>query len=173
VGLSRELEDRIAREIDVLGYELIKIETFFLGRRTVLRIFIDRPDGGVTIDDCVRATKALSLVLDGEETMPGPYNLEISSPGLERPLTKPEHFGRFLGERARVEFLGEGEGRATSIGAITSASGTSITISVEGTEHTIPFERILKASLHPEDERVSKPEPAKGKKRGRHSGKRL
>jgi len=173
VALDKELEERIVRELDALGYEVVKIETMFLGRRSVLRIFIDRPDGGVTLDDCVRATKALSLLLDSSEAMPGPFNLEISSPGSARPLTKLAHFERCIGERARVEYRSEDGRTVTGIGAITGARSDAVSISVEGTERIIPFESILKANLHPEDRGNAEDGCTRRRRRGRGSGKRL
>jgi ribosome maturation factor RimP len=173
VELDKELEERIERELDSMGYELVKIEGGFSGRRQVLRIFIDRSDEGVTVDDCVRATKTLSLILDGVETIPGPYNLEISSPGFARPLTKPAHFERFRGERARVEYFVEGGLKMTGVGAITGASDVAVTISIDGTARIIPFERILKANLHPEERGISMDGCAKKERRGKGSGKRL
>ena len=173
VELGKELEERIARELDSLGYELVKIETAFSGRRHILRVFIDRPHEGVTVDDCVRATKALSLVLDSTETIPGPFNLEISSPGFARPLTKPAHFERFRGEHARIEYVGEEGGKSTGVGAITCASDAAVTISIEGTERIIPFERILRANLYPEEQGASVSEFARRKRRDKRSGKRL
>jgi len=151
--LERELECFVSGELDALGYELVKLEAYFTGRRKTLRLFIDRPDGEVTIDDCVRATKALGLVLDGVATVPGPYNLEISSPGAARPLTKPAHFARFRGERARVEYLDEAGGKVTAVGTITGSSDEAVALTVDGIECVIAFEKILKANLKPEDRR--------------------
>ena len=168
--LDKELEARIASELGTLGYEVVMIETFSSGRRKVIKIFIDRADGGVTIDDCVRATRAVSLVLDGVEAIPGPYNLEISSPGFARPLTKRTHFERFRGERSRIEHVDEGKGKITDVGAITDVSETAVTLSVGGTERIIPFERILRANLSPEERGI----PGAGSpKKGKRAGKRL
>ena len=156
--LDAELGDLIERELDALGYELVKVESFSTGRRKTIRLFIDRPNGAVTIDDCVRVTKSLGLVLDGLESLPGPFNLEVSSPGSARPLTKPGHFARFRGERARVEYLGDEGDRRKVIARIIDSSETAIALSVDGIECSIPFEKILKANLHPEESSAQKPE---------------
>lgn len=168
--LAHELEELIVREITALGYELVKIEPFFSGRRKVLRIFIDRPDGGVRIEDCVRVTKALGLVLDGVETMPGPYNLEISSPGIARPLTRPEHFERFRGERARVEYLDDAGAKVTAVGNIAGASAATIILSVDGSERSIAFGKILKANLRPDEWGAAKPACPKKERRLKRPG---
>jgi len=170
---EKTLNELIEREIDVLGYELVKTEIFFSGRRKALRIFIDRPDAPVTIDDCVRVTKALGLVLDAAENVPGPYNLEISSPGSARPLTKPAHFARFRGERSRVEYLDDAGVKTTVIGPIAHASETAVTVSADGVDRVIPHERIVKANLHPADQGVREPEPRRQPRRGRRAGKRF
>lgn len=170
---DKNLTELIERELDVLGYELVKMEAFFSGRRKALRIFIDRPEVGVTIDDCIRVTKALGLVLDATETVPGPYNLEISSPGLARPLTKPAHFARFRGERSRVEYLDDAGIKDTAIGAIVDSSETAVTVSVDGVDRIIPHARIVKANLHPANQGVEEPETRRRPGHGRRAGKRF
>jgi ribosome maturation factor RimP len=171
--LDRELEELIGREVDSLGYELVKIEAFLSGRRKTIRIFIDRPDQPVTIDDCVRVSRALGFVLDGVETLPGPFNLEISSPGETRPLTKGAHFRRFRGERVRIEYLDPAGAKTTAIGTIDDADGETVTLSVDGSAPVIPLERILKANLHPAPAGGSKESRRVRRKRDRRRGERL
>jgi ribosome maturation factor RimP len=170
---DKELGELIERELDVLGYELVKMEALFSGRRKALRIFIDRPEATVTIEDCIRVTKALGLVLDATEKVPGPFNLEISSPGSARPLTKPAHFARFRGERSRVEYLDDAGVKTTAIGAIVDASETAVTVSADGVERIIPYAGIVKANLHPADQGLREPEPRRQPRHGRRAGKRF
>jgi ribosome maturation factor RimP len=170
---DKELRELIERELDALGYELVDVEAFFSGRRKALRIFIDRPEAGVNIDDCIRVTKALGLVLDATETIPGPYNLEISSPGFSRPLTKPAHFARFRGERSRVEYLDDALVKTTAIGPIADSSEEAVTVSVDGVDRVIPYARIAKANLHPANQGVQEPEGRRERRRGRRGGKRF
>ena len=146
---DKELSELVEREVSGLDYEMVKFETFFSGRRKLLRVFIDRTDG-VTIDDCVRVTKALGLVLDGFDALPGPYNLEVSSPGESRPLTKPEHFQRFVGKRARVEYREAGGNKTTAHGEIVAADADGVTVAMDGTPRRIPFDEIFRANLEPE-----------------------
>ena len=171
--LERELNDLIAGELERLGSELVKAEAHLSGRRGTIRLFIDRPDTTVTIDDCVRVTKALGLVLDGVDAIAGPYNLEVSSPGFSRPLTKPEHFERFRGERSRVEYLDQEGCKTTVIGTISGVAPTAITLSAAGVEHLIAYERILRANLHPEDQEEPVRERRRRERRRTRSGKRL
>jgi len=170
---GKELNDLVERELGVLGYELVKMEAFFSGRRKALRIFIDRPETPVTIEDCIRVTKALGLVLDAAETVPGPYNLEISSPGFARPLTKPAHFARFRGERSRVEYVDGAGVKATAIGPIADSSDTAVTVRVDGVDRDIPYAWIVKANLHPADQGAPEPENCRPTRRGRGAGKRF
>ena len=146
--MEERLNELVSRELDALEYELVKLETRMRGKRKVLRIFIDHPERNVTIDDCVRVTKAIGFVLDGEDLITGSYNLEVSSPGIDRPLTRPAHFLRFRGERVKLEHLVQGGGRETLIGDIVDADDDAVTISAGGLERTIAHGQITKANLH-------------------------
>ena len=87
---------------EALGYELVELEFHPQGRGGLLRIFIDRT-GGVTVDDCEKVSRQVSSVLDVEDPIPGAYTLEVSSPGLDRPLRKETDYVRFAGEQAKLE----------------------------------------------------------------------
>jgi ribosome maturation factor RimP len=167
MALDRTVEELITREVETLGYELVKIESSFPGRRGTLRVFIDRADAGISIEDCVRVTKSLGLALDGVDAMPGAYNLEVSSPGSYRPLAKRAHYEHFLGERARISYLGETGRRDTAIGAIAGADETAVMIRAEDGVRTIPYERILRANLQPDDGAHAEPERARRGRPGR------
>ena len=84
------------------GYEIVDVEQASQGNTRVIRVFLDRP-GGVTLQDCARFSRRLSDAMDMNQTVPGRYNLEVSSPGLERPLRTLEHVQRFSGARATVQ----------------------------------------------------------------------
>jgi ribosome maturation factor RimP len=151
----------VEKELDDLGFELVKLDMASLGRRTVLRVFIDDPETGVTLEDCVKATRVLGLALEGDEIMPGPYNLEVSSPGINRALSKPEHFIRFTGKEVKIEYSGEGGEKRTAIGIISAADGAAVTISSGSEELRIGMSRILRANLHGEKWEISKRENRK------------
>lgn len=170
---EKDLRELVERELDLLGYELVKVEAFFSGRRKALRIFIDRAEAPVTIDDCVRVTKALGLVLDAEETLPGPFNLEISSPGFARPLTKPAHFARFRGERSRVEYIDDEGKKTTAIGTIEDSSETEVVLAVDGATRVVPHERIVRANLDPAGGGREEPEGGRRPRGRKRAGKRF
>lgn len=99
--LEQRLTDLIDPTVTSLGCELLGLEFAGQGQHSRLRLFIDR-DGGVTVDDCERVSRQVSAVLDVEDPIRGHYALEVSSPGLDRPLFKPEHFARFIGHVVKV-----------------------------------------------------------------------
>lgn len=144
------LASLIEREVELLGYELVRLDLFRRGRRRVIRIFIDEPERSVTIEDCVRVTKSLGLVLDGSELMAESYNLEVSSPGIDRPLVKPEHFARFVGHGVRIEFTDAAGEKRTLTGEIGSLSGDDVIVRSDGVETSIPLAGIIRANLHGE-----------------------
>lgn len=144
------LNSVIEREVEMLGYELVRLDHAARGRRRVIRVFIDEPERGVTIDDCVRVTKALGLVLDASSLVQGPYNLEVSSPGIDRPLTRPEHFSRFAGHGARIEYADEAGAKRTVIGELAGVSGGVVKVVVEGVDTAVPLAAVIRANLHGE-----------------------
>ncbi len=155
------LEELIDSELAMIGYELVKLEASFATRRKILRIFVDRSDRAVTIDDCVEVTKIISLVLDAEDIIPGPYTLEVSSPGVDRPLTKPKHFKRFIGSTAKIEYQDEEKGKVKLTGEIVGADNSEVTIEVSGEKINVGYGSIIKANLKATDLEFPK---GKGKK---------
>ena len=93
---GEELGKLLEPTVERLGYELIDLELRLGGRQGMVRLFIDKPDG-IDLDDCERVSRAVSALLDVEDPVPVNYNLEVSSPGLDRKLTKVEHLQRFVG----------------------------------------------------------------------------
>jgi len=134
--------------LEKLGYELVDLE-YVPGRaHAILRVFIDRPEG-VGLDDCERASHELSALLDVEDPVPVGYTLEVSSPGLDRVLRKPEHFKRFVGERIWLELRAAREGRRRYTGRLDALRGESIELNVDGAMVSVPFAEISKARLAP------------------------
>ena len=165
VELDNRLEVIITDELDLLGFELVKLESSLTGRRRVLRLFVDHPERDVGVDDCVKISKAVGFVLDGENIIGEPYNLEVSSPGMNRPLVKEDHFRRFEGKTAKVVARGEGGAARTLIGRIDGVDGSDILLSIDGNEERIPLGSIVKANLHGE-----KWDVPSGKKRKKNKG---
>jgi len=148
--LDKRLENIIAEEIDLLGYELVKLESSLAGRKRVIRLFIDHPAREIGVDDCVRISKAVGFVLDGEDLIREAYNLEVSSPGMNRPLVKREHFERFAGKKAKVVSVSDGGETRTHIGRIVGMEGDELLLATGNGDVRIPFGSISKANLHGE-----------------------
>ncbi len=131
--------------IEGLGYEVVELE-FHSG---IVRVFIDRPEG-VTLDDCERVSRQVSGLLDVEDPIPGAYTLEVSSPGLDRPLRKTADFGRFAGQRARIELSLPLNGRRRFSGTLRGVERDEVLIELDGTLFRLPLAQIGKAHLVPE-----------------------
>jgi ribosome maturation factor RimP len=114
---------------DHLGIELVDVHWSGHGRGAVLRLVIDRPDGGVTLDDCERASNTASAVLDVNDPIDHPYRLEVSSPGAERPIRRPEEWTAAIGRRINVR-LREGDSELVLEGKLVSIAGNQAEIAV-------------------------------------------
>jgi ribosome maturation factor RimP len=136
----------LAKQVaDEHGVELFDIE--LLGRgKMLLRAFIDK-EGGVTLDDCERFSRSLSAILDVENPLPCSYTLEVSSPGLDRPLRDMKDFQKNSGKLARVITVEKIENQNFFIGRIKEAAHNLVTLTVSHREIAIPFEKISKAKL--------------------------
>jgi ribosome maturation factor RimP len=143
-----ELERLIEPAVEQLGYELSDLELKLGGRDGIVRVFIDKPDG-VDLSDCEIVSRQLSAVLDVEDPLPGHYRLEVSSPGLDRKLTKPEHFQRFLGETIRVKLRFPVDGRRNFRGVLRAADEEQIEVEVDGESHSLQIATIEYARLIP------------------------
>ena len=147
---SDELAALLEPTVEGLGYELADLEVKLGGRSGVVRVFIDQPDG-ITLDDCEKVSLAVSALLDVEDPLPGHYDLEVSSPGLNRKLTKPAHFERFAGEEVKVEMRFPIDGRKRFRGQLKASDTESILVVVDGEEHSLPIATIDTARLVPAD----------------------
>ena len=129
------------------GMEIIDIEFRREGGRTgrVLRLYLDK-EGGPNVDDISRVSRALSDVLDAENAIDTAYTLEVSSPGINRPLKRPEHFARFLGKRIRVRTRDMIEGRRSFLGTLSDVSNDKIVLAQDGRDYSIPFSMIEKSN---------------------------
>ena len=134
--------------IERLGYELTNLELKLGGRDGLVRIFIDK-EGGIDIDDCEAVSRQVSAILDVEDPLPGNYTLEVSSPGLDRALTKPAHFQRFMGEDVRIKLRFPLDGRRNFRGALKCADDEHIEVEVDGESHSLPLTTIESARLVP------------------------
>ena len=147
---SDELLELLEPSVERLGYEIADLEVKLGGKDGVLRVFIDKPDG-IDLDDCEKVSHAISALLDVEDPLPGHYNLEVSSPGLDRTLKKAEHFQRFIGEEVKVQMRFPIAGRKRFRGELSSSDDENIVVLVDGQSHTLPIATIDTARLVPAD----------------------
>ena len=143
-----ELTNLLEPTIEGLGYELSDLEAKSGGQNGVLRLFIDKADG-ISLEDCEKVSLAVSALLDVEDPLPGSYNLEVSSPGSDRTLTKPAHFERFTGETVKVQMRFPVEGRRRFRGKLVASDEENIVVEVDGVPHTLTISTIDSARLVP------------------------
>lgn len=151
---AEKVRTLIERVVAAEGFELVDVEHVVEHGKAVLRLFIDTvPPGtktrGVTVDDCQRVSRVVGDLLDVEDAVPGEYTLEVSSPGLFRPLTKPEHYARAMNERVKVKTFEKLEGRKVFVGILRKHEDGVVTIDVDGTEFRVPLTAVAKANLEP------------------------
>jgi ribosome maturation factor RimP len=129
------------------GMEIVDIEFRHEGSRggRVLRLYMDK-DGGPNVDDLSRVSRQLGELLDAQDTIDGAYTLEVSSPGINRPLKKPEHFLRFVGKRIRIRTRDLIDGRRSFLGILNEVAEGSVRLTQEGKQYWIPFSVIEKSN---------------------------
>ncbi len=151
------VSDLVEPIIDKLGFETVRIMTIG-NKNPTLQIMIERKDRkDLTVDDCAAVSREISVVLDEKDPIEGQYSLEVSSPGLDRPLTKEEHFKRFAGYEARIETMSEVDGRKRFKGKIIGLNQNRlIDFDMDGTEYHIPFDAVSKAKLILTEELLNK-----------------
>jgi len=154
--LVGEIQQAIRPLVEAEGYDLVLLE-LATGDK-VLRLYIDREDGTpVGINDCTQVSRWVSDVLDAEglsDRIPGTFNLEVSSPGLDRPLTRPKDFQRFVGSRAKVTtnmaVIEDNPDRRRFSGDLKAADENRVELEVDGQAVTIPYPAIERARLVPQ-----------------------
>lgn len=144
-----ELQKLLEPTIERLGFELTDLEVRLGGKGGLLRITIDKPEG-IDLDDCEKASLAVSALLDIEDPVADNYNLEVSSPGLNRKLTKLEHFQRFEGETLKVTMRLPIAGRRRFRGTLVSSDNENIVVEVDGESHSLPLASLDTARLVPD-----------------------
>lgn len=134
--------------ISAMGYELWGVEQLPDGKASLLRVYIEH-ESGITLQDCERVSRQVVGVMDVEDPVTGSYRLEVSSPGLDRPLFTLDHFSRFQGKYARVQLRQKLENRRQLKGEIKRVEDDTVTIVSDGNEYAIPAGLIEKANLLP------------------------
>jgi ribosome maturation factor RimP len=141
------LRDRLSALVNSMGYEFVGMELMRQGRkRSLLRIYIDK-DNGVTLDDCTNVSRQVSAMLDVEDPIQGEYSLEISSPGIDRPLFEITQYQKQVGERIKVRLSSRLAERRNIVGFLLRVEGDNIHLLVDQEELVIPFSTIEKAKV--------------------------
>ncbi len=162
----QQVTDRVAALItgplEGLGYELVRVQLSG-GDRPVLQIMAERADGvGMTVDDCADISRSVSALLDAEDPIAGAYTLEVSSPGIDRPLTRPRDFERFAGFDARIETHESIAGRRRFKGRLLGLEAGMVSLAVDEDTVRLPIEAIAKARLVLTDELIAAAQEASG-----------
>ena len=145
-----QLFDLVSGSLSDSEFELILLEYKKEGPAWVVRLFIDHRDG-VTLAHCEKVTRLVSDALDEADVIPHAYQLEVSSPGVDRPLTKPDHFRRFVNERIAVRCMRAVQGAKSFVGTLVSVESDRIEIlnETDGKSVCLPLELVAKATLKP------------------------
>ncbi|KPC34675.1 Ribosome maturation factor RimP [Pseudomonas syringae pv. cilantro] len=143
-----QLQDLLAPVVVALGYQCWGIDFSSQGKHSVLRIYIDK-EGGVLVDDCAIVSRQISGVLDVEDPISTEYTLEVSSPGMERPLFTIEQFALYAGEQVRIKLRSPFEGRRNFQGLLRGVEEQDVVVQVEDHEFLLPIDLIDKANIIP------------------------
>lgn len=143
--LIERLHSLVEPEIARLGFELVRLS--YGGGRPVLQVMAERPDGSMSVDDCATLSRALSDVLDAEDPIPGEYSLEVSSPGIDRPLTRPKDYERWRGFEAKVSLAELLDGRKRFQGRLDGLADGMVILVTEDGPVALPLDGIDSAKL--------------------------
>ncbi|HVO00605.1 MAG TPA: ribosome maturation factor RimP [Candidatus Cybelea sp.] len=147
MALSQIIERIITPTVEGMGYELVRL-TVSGGTRKTLQVMAEPKDGRVmSLEDCSHLSRAISAVLDVEDPIEGAYSLEVSSPGIDRPLTRPKDYERFAGFEAKLETRAPIDGRKRFKGRLLGVEAEKVKIEVEGAQLALPLAEIEKAKL--------------------------
>ena len=166
-----ELLDPVA---EAAGYEIVRLRLMGGEEARRLQIMAETPEGEMVVEDCARLSRAISEVMDAADPIAGEYTLEVSSPGVDRPLFRLEHYARFAGESAKVVMKLPQDGRRRLQGTIARIEGDRIVFVVDGAEMAVAFDNIDKARLVPDWAALGlapeKPGSGAGRKAGAKAG---
>jgi ribosome maturation factor RimP len=126
--------------------EIVDIDYRREGRGSVLRFYLDRAEGGVTIDELTAMSRRIGHVIEAHDVVPGRYLLEVSSPGINRRLRQPDHFRRYVGKRVRVRILERSDGKREFVGSLNAVEEGGIVIGAAAGDLFIPFDNIAQAN---------------------------
>lgn len=144
--LLQEVREVVEPILQSQGYELVDLEYQRESRGWVLRIYLDR-EGGITLDDCSGVSHEVGAVLEVKDVIPNAYVLEVSSPGLTRPLKKPEDYNRFRNQLVKIKLFQPLDGRRNFKGTLLGLEVETVRVEADGQVFEIPLQSIAKANL--------------------------
>ncbi|KFN49773.1 ribosome maturation factor RimP [Arenimonas composti] len=172
---ASEISEMLAPTVAALGLELLGVELASSGNDAVLRLYIDAPGRPVDIDDCERVSREVSAQLDVEDPISTQYTLEVSSPGIDRPLFTPEQFGRWIGEEVKLTLRLAQDGRRRFTARITAVEGDDILLAHTAGDMRVAHANIEKARLVPDLVALGlapQPKPGKAPAAGKGAAKK-
>jgi ribosome maturation factor RimP len=144
--ITKQVADLVEAVLDEMGFELVDVEYLAKQSRWVLGLYIDKP-GGVTIDDCAQVSREISYLIDVKDVIDHEYVLEVSSPGLNRPLKKERDFRWARGKRVKVKMLAPLEGRRNFTGTLKNFEAGTLYVETEGGLVALPWREVDKARV--------------------------
>ena len=152
-AMDRRLAGIITPVIEDMGYELVRVR-LMSGKTSILQVMADKPDGGIEVDDCAQISTAVGAVLDVEDPIIDEYALEVSSPGIDRPLTRLKDFANFEGYEAKIETTELIDGRRRFKGELAGVEGDEVLINIEEGTVGLKFDWLTDAKLVLTDELI-------------------
>ena len=146
--IDQKLTELLTPAVEALGFEMVGVEFVRAGKHSTLRVYIDHEDG-ITVDNCADVSHQASAILDVEDPISNEYNLEVSSPGLDRPLFKEEHYQRFIGETVSIRLRIPQNNRRGFKGKLIACEKGQISVEVDGQQHELAIVNIDKGQLVP------------------------
>jgi ribosome maturation factor RimP len=144
--LEQDLTAMLEPAVEALGFELLGLEFVTAGRHSTLRVYIDH-ENGINVDNCAEVSHQVSAILDVEDPITNEYTLEVSSPGVDRPLFKQAHFESAVGEEVRIRTKLPQDGRRNFKGDLVAMNGDMLTLKIDGKEHMLMFGNVERANI--------------------------
>jgi ribosome maturation factor RimP len=147
-SLEQKLTELLEPTVEMLGFELIGVEFIRAGKHSTLRVYIDH-ENGILVDDCSKVSHQIGAIMDVEDPISTEYFLEVSSPGMERPLFKVSHYQAYCGSEIKVQLQMAINGRRKIKGIIQKVDGDMITLTIDGKDEVLAYSNIQKANIVP------------------------
>ena len=144
--IQREIEQLIKPTLESMGYELWGCDYLAQGKHSLLRVYIDKADG-IGIEDCEKTSRQVSAILDVEDPISGNYSLEVSSPGIPRPLFHSSQYQRYVGMEAQIKLFKPVNAMRKFVGTIVSVDEQTLVLSIDNKQQDFLFSNIVKANL--------------------------